>query len=831
MNTVLQDVRYALRNLRKTPVFTAVALLSLALGIGANTAIFSLMDQVLLRALPVANPGELVLFNAGGPHHGRTTGPDTFSYPMYRDLRDRNAVFSGVLAYMDFAASIAKGGRTERARGELVSGDYFEVLGVRAALGRTLTSGDDRKPGAHPLVVLSNEYWRRRFGADRAILNQTIEVNDRALTVIGVLAPGFNGVSVGRPVDLFVPMMMKAQMTPGWDDLENRRSLWLNVMGRLKPGVSRPQAEAAMNTLWRPILEMELREIKDVPPGKFAERFVQKHLTLTDGGKGRSEFRDAFSAPLLVLMGMVGLVLLIACANVANLLIARAASRQKEIAIRLALGAGRRRIVSQLLVESLMLALIGGGLGLLVALWTGGSLIAFLPFEGSLRALSASPDARVLCFNIALSIVTGVLFGLIPALQSTRPNVSGTLKDQAANVSASAAGVGFRKALVVAQVALSLLLLIGAGLFARSLYNLKSLYPGFESAHLTTFAVDPLLNGYSQTRVKALLEQMQQKLQALPGVQSVAMSELGVLKGNDMMRTVYVEGYRAKEGEDLNPNVDYVSPQFFSTMKIPLLAGRDFSNADRAGGPQVAIISEKMAQYFFGHENPIGRRFAFGDHKDKPDIEIVGVVEDSRGNGLRSEAPRFVYLPYPQDVNVDEITFFVRTALDPARSSAALRKVVSELDPNLPIFAMKTMEAQVDEALFTDRIVAALSSFFGLLATLLAAIGLYGVMAYTVARRTREIGVRMALGAGQGGVLWMIMREVSVLSAIGVMIALPAAFALSRLIQSQLYGLVANDPLVIGVATLSLAAVALLAGYVPALRATRIDPIVALRYE
>jgi predicted permease len=672
-------------------------------------------------------------------------------------------------------------------------------------------------------VILSNEYFLRRFGGDRGILNQTISVNDHPFTVIGVLQPGFHGMSVAQAVDLFVPLMMKAQMTPGWDDMTNRRSLWLNVMGRLKAGVSRPQAEAAMNTLWRPILAMELREMKDPLSGKLAERFVGKHLSLTDGGKGRSDFRDQFSAPLLVLMAMVGLVLLIACANVANLLVARAASRQKEIAIRLALGAGRRRIMGQLLVESLILAVIGGGLGLLVAVWTSSFLLAFL--------LSANPDARVLGFNLALSLVTGVLFGMVPALQATRSGVAGTLKEQASAVSAGTGGVGFRKALVVTQVAFSLLLLIGAGLFGRSLYNLKNLYPGFQSDHLMTFAVDPLLNGYSQTRVKALLDRMQHELRALPGIQGVAASELGVLKGNDMMRTVYVEGYRAKEGEDLNPNTDFISPQFFSTMQIPLIGGREFTEADSEGAPKVAIVSEKMARYFFHNENPLGRRFAFGDGKDKPDIEIVGVVKDSRGTALRGEMPRFVFLPYEQDTNVDEITFFVRTAQDPARMGDAIRKVVRNLDPNLPVFAMKTMENQVDEALFTDRIVAVLSCFFGLLATLLAALGLYGVMAYTVARRTREIGVRMALGAGQGGVLWMIMREVAVLAAIGVLIALPASYALSRLIQSQLYGIPANDPLVMGAATLSLAIVALLAGYLPALRATRIDPMVALRYE
>jgi len=779
----------------------------------------------------VKNPGELKLLKVNGPQHGLVMGPDMFSYPMYRDLRDRNRVFGGVAAYFDFSASLAYRGQTGRARMELVSGNFFDVLGVSAPLGRTLTEDDDRNAGAHPLLVMTNDYWRRRFGADTSILNKTVEVNGQPMTVVGVTRAGFNGMSVGTPADFFVPVTMKARMTPGWDDLENRRSLWLTVMGRLKPGVSAQQAEADLNTLLHPVLEMELKDL----PGQsdnFRKRFLARHISLEAGDRGRSQFRETFSAPLLVLMAMVGLVLLIACANVANLLVARAASRQKEMAIRLALGAGRWRIVRQLLVESVTLAVLGGALGMLVAAWTGSFLIGFLPYEGALRTFSSDPDARVMAFSLALSLATGLLFGLVPALQATRSTVAGTLKDQASNVSAGSAHVRFRKALVVAQVTFSLLLLIGAGLFARSLYNLKSLYPGFDSANLMTFSVDPSLNGYSDQRSREFFERLAGALASAPGIQSVTMSELGLLKGNDTISTTSAEGYNAKENENTNLNYNWIGPAYFSTLHVPLLAGREFTERDRAGAPKTAIINEQTARYFFGHANPLGRHLGRGrGPKTKFDMEIVGVVKNSRDTELRGEIPRFVFLPYPQDEHLTQMTVFIRTPRDPAAVTALLRNKTQMLDPNMPLFEVKSMKQQVDESLFTDRIIAILSTFFGLLATLLAAVGLYGVMAYTVARRTREIGVRMALGAGRAEVLWMVLREVVILAAAGIAIALPAAYGLSRLVRSQLFGIGAADPAVMAVAVVLLGGVALLAGYLPALRATRIDPMVALRYE
>jgi predicted permease len=514
---------------------------------------------------------------------------------------------------------------------------------------------------------------------------------------------------------------------------------------------------------------------------------------------------------------------------VANLLVARAAARQKEIAIRLALGAGRRNVIRQLMVESLLLAGIGGAAGLLVAAWAGDLLLSFVPQEASVRSFTTSPDLRVLAFNFAISIVAGLVFGLVPALQTTRPSLAATLKDQAGSVSGAAGQVRFRKVLVVAQIALSMLLLVGAGLFAHSLYNLKSLDPGFHAENLMAFSIDPSLNGYSQKRIQQLYQRLQVEIAVLPGVRAVSPAEVAALTGDSTIDTVVVEGYKNKEGEDMNPNANWVGPGYFSTMGIPLIAGREFTEKDVLGAPKVGIINQKMAHYFFGNENPIGRHFGFSD---KPDIEIVGVVQDTQTNRtLRDEIPRYDYVPYMQDESATEITFYVRTIQPPELTGNALRRVVQQMDSNLPVYDMKTMQTQVDQSLFTERLIAMLSAFFGLLATLLAAIGLYGVMAYTVARRTREIGIRMALGADRSKVVWLVMHDVALMAAIGIGIGLPGGVALGRLVRAQLFGMSPADPATLAAATTILAAVALLAGYIPARRATSVDPTTALRYE
>ena len=827
--TLAQDVRYALRTLIKTPAFTIVVVLTLALGIGANTAIFSLTDQVLLRLLPVKSPEQLVLLDGPGAFQGRTFNNGTFSYPMYRDFRDQNTVFDGVIARFPAPLTMGSQGQSERVSGELVSGNYFEVLGVRAHIGRTLAPDDDRTPGGHPVAVLSHNYWMRRFGGNPAVLNQTITLNSVPMTIVGVAQAGFYGITGGESPDVMVPVMMKAQMTPTWDDLQNRRSRWLTVMARLKPSVTVERAEAAMNVVYRQINEQELKEIK-TPSKSFRERFLTKHLYLRAGAKGQSDLRKDFATPILVLSAMVGLVLLIACANVANLLVARGAARQKEVAIRLALGASRAAVVRQRLIESLVLSAAGAAVGLAFAWWTGALLLKTLPFEEAVRTMNAAPDARVTAFAIAVACLTALVFGLAPALQSTRPVLTSTLKDESGSVVGGTGQARFRKALVIAQVGLSVLLLAGAALFARSLYNLKTLDPGFQSDQLLAFSVDPSLNGYPRARALSIFRQLEEQLAAIPGVRSAGASTIALMTNSDWSSTVKVEGYHAKEGEDMNPNVNAVGPGFFATIGQPLIAGREFTVKDVDGAPRVAIINETMAKYFFGTSSPIGRHIGWG-RDATPAIEIVGVARDSKMSRLRQQIPRVVYTPYMQESEIGDMTFYARAHGDAAGMGTLVRQTAQRVDASLPVFNMKTMTTVVSESLFIERIVAALSVAFGALATLLAAIGLYGVMSYSVARRTREIGIRMALGAERSSVLWLVLREVTLMVVVGVAIGVPIALALSRVVQSQLFALSAQDPLALAGAAVVLIAVALLAGYLPARRATRIDPMLALRYE
>jgi putative ABC transport system permease protein len=829
MMTLWQETKYAARSLRKSPSFALIVVLTLGIGIGANAAIFSLMDQVLLRMLPVRDPGQLVFLDGPGAFQGRTLNNMTFSYPMYTDFRDRNEVFSGLLARFPSPMTVAWQGRSERASGDLVSGNYFDVLGVQPALGRVFNAADDRTPGAHPVVVLSHGYWQRRFAADPSILNQTLVVNGHPLTIVGVAAPGFNGIQVGSASDVMVPLMMKAQMTPTWNDLDNRRSRWLTLMGRLKPGVSAEQAEVQLNVVYRQVNEMEVQNIPNAS-ATFRQRFVAKHLEVLPAGRGLSDMRTQFSTPLIVLMCMVAVVLLVACANVANLMLARSTTRQREIALRMALGAGRGRIVRQRLVESLMLAVTGALVGLAFAAWTGRVLLAALPGDPTTQTLSATPDARVVVFTLLLSMITALVFGIAPAWSATRPAVTSALKEESGSVAGGGRQARARRALVAAQVALSMMLLAGAGLFARSLFNLRAVDTGFPIDNLLTFSLDPSLSGYNRERSLALFEQVQQSLAGVNSVRSVSMSEVGAFTGNAWGMTVRVDGYQQKEDENLNPNVDGVGPGYFATMGVPLIAGREFTDRDIVGAPKVAIINETMARYFFGDTNPIGRRFGFG-RGNPTDIEIVGVVKDIRTMQMNEQPPRYAYIPYRQDENVTQLTYVVRIAGDAAASATSVRQAVQRLDPNLPIFDMKAMAAQVSESLYVQRMVAALSVAFGALATLLAAIGLYGVMSYVVARRTREIGIRMALGAERASVLWLVLKEVAVLAIAGVAVGFIGALYLTKRIESQLFGLSPHDPLTLAAAVAVLVAVALAAGLLPARRATAIDPIIALRTE
>jgi predicted permease len=834
METLWQDMKYSLRMLRKSPGFTVVAVLTLALGIGANTAIFSLTDQVLLRLLPVKNPQELVVLRAPGPKRGHTnTDGDeaaSFSYPLYKDLRDHNEAFSGLLARFAAPLSVSFQGQTERAEGELVSGNYFEVLGVPATVGRTFTQDDDRVAGGHPLAVLSYGYWNRRFASNPAVLNQTLLINGNLITVVGVSRAGFSGVQVGQSPDIFIPMAMKAQITPNWDGLDNRLDHWLAIMGRLKPGVSRQQAEVSTTGLLRSILQEEVK--LSTYSDDLREKFLHRAIVLDSGGRGRQILQSDVAAPLLALAAMVGLVLLIACTNVANLLLARGASRQREFAIRLAMGAGRWRLVRQLLSESLVLSLLGGGAGLLVASWTMGVLMKSISTSQGVTGLTAELDYRVLGFSLALTLLTGVLFGLLPALQSTRPELAETLKDQSAKSSAGHGQVRLRRALVVGQVALTLLLLLGAGLFGKSIYNLSRVDLGLSADRILTFSVAPALSGYSPERTLGLVNDLRQGMASLPGVRSVSGATVPILAGDDEGSNLTVEGYQVPPDEELQVLRNEIGPGFFSTLGIPLLSGREFGDGDTAANLPVAVINESLARKVFKGRNPIGGRMAFGSGtKLQAQMEVVGVVKDNKHENVRDAVRPFVYTPYAQMTKLGRLTFYLRAVQAPDALVGALRAEVLRQAPNVPVFDLKTLDAQIQESLYTENVLATLSSCFGLLAALLSAVGIFGLMAYVVGQRTREIGIRMALGARRWDVLWMILREVGKMAAIGVVLGLPAALALGYYAQSLLYGVKATDLPMMAAAIILVSAVALLAGYFPARSASRTDPLVALRYE
>jgi predicted permease len=841
------DIRYALRGFERTPLFTVVAVFSLAFGIGANTAVFSLLDQVMLRLLPVKHPEQLVLLKERGMHYGSNSGMNALSYPMYHDFSEHNDVFAGMFCRFSFDASLGFGNRTERVPAELVSGSYFPVLGVAAALGRTFTPDDDRTLNGPPLAVLSYSFWQDRFAADKGILNQTLIVNGHSLTVIGVAQKGFDGIQLGHSAKIFVPVTMKAQMTPLWDAMKDRRWRWVNAFGRMKPGVSIQQAQAALQPFMHSMLEMEVKEPAFRNASDYARReFLKDSIGVLPGSQGQSYLRMELSTPLWVLMALTGTVLLLACANLANLMLARAASREREMAVRLAMGAGRRRIVGQLLVESLLLSTLGATLGLALAFGADQFLLAaYLPADAAGGvAISAIPDVRILLFTIAVMFVTVLIFGLAPAIQGSRADIAPTLKDQAGSV-VSGGNVALRKALVTAQVALSLLLLIGAGLFLRTLDNLRDLGPGFSAERLVGFNIDPSLNGYSVERGKNFYLRLTDELASTPGVQSVGLASMRILEGGEWDSSMTVEGYTARADQNPQPYMNSISPNYFATLGVPILQGRDFTVKDTLNVshghpedglndhvPATVMINESFAKKYFKGRSPLGLHLGFGsDPNTRTDMEIVGVVKDMKYTSLRDEIPVQAYIPYLASPFAGGMTVYLRTTLDPRLVMGAVRRKVHNLDPNIPVYEMRTTQEQIDLSLRNERLVASLSTVFGALATLLAVIGLYGVMAYTVARRTREIGIRMALGAEQGNVIWMIMREVLLLVGVGVLVGVPLAMGLSSLIKSQLFGMAPHDPLTLTLATIGLAAVACLAGFVPALRASRVDPTRALRYE
>ncbi len=852
LETSFNDVRFGLRQLRRNPGFAAVAVLTLALGIGANTAMFTLLDQVLLRMLPVKNPQQLVLLTMRGRHYGNNWGGNAISYPMFKDFQEHNEVFSGMFCRFPTTASLSADGRSELVNAELVSGTYFDVLGVTTAVGRTFTPDDNTIPDGHPIVILSYGFWKQRFAADPAIVGKTVLINNNRMTVIGVAQQGFDGVELGYVPNIFVPLMMRKEIIPTapLDMLTDRRTRWVNAFGRLKPGITLERAKVALQPFMHSMLEMEVQEPAFSRASPFVrQQFLKAYIDVLPGSQGRASFRQQLSTPLWVLMAATGLVLLIACANIANLLLARATGRQKEIAVRMAIGASRARIVRQLLIETLSLSVLGALAGLLVAYWAVSALVAVYLHSDSLGlsnssslSISSSPDFRVLMFTIAVTIVTAVLFGLAPALQTTKPNIGLTLKDQAGSVVRSG-NDAVRKTLVIVQVALSFLLVLGAGLFLRTLNKLSGLGPGFPTDRLVSFEVDPSLGGYTDTQSKAFYQRLTDNLSSVPGVRAVGLASVRILEDNESDSTMTVEGFTpSKPGENAEPFMNDVSPNYFATLGVPVIAGRDFTVQDvhsvQHGGkpdstaPTVIIINETFAKKYFPGQNPLGRHMGYGgDPGTKTDMEIIGVVKDIKYTNLRDEIPEQAFLPYLGDRQIGNMTVYMRTSVDPSQMISIARQKVRDQDSSLPVYSARTMDQQISNSLSTERMIASLSSVFGIIATLLAAIGLYGVMAYTVARRTREIGIRMALGAERSRVIWMVMRDVLILIAVGVCIGLPLSWALTRMVQSQLFGVTPHDPFTMIFAGVCLATVACAAGWIPAFRASRLDPVIALRHE
>ena len=813
MDTLLQDVRFGFRLLTKNPGFALVALVSLALGIGANTAIFSLMDKLLLRQLPVERPEQLVsVASYGGKNN-------SFSYPLYTDYRDRNPVFSGLAAYFEAAFSLSDNGSTERVHGDLVSGNFFDVLGVTPAVGRFFAEEEDRTPGAHAVAVISYGLWKRRFNADPRVINRTVLLNAQPFTIIGVAPAEFTGVVRGSSPDLYVPMMMQDAAMPTWSGaIANRNMTWLELIGRLKPDFSRQQAQAAF-AAFAAQLKQEIS----------SDENLDADIVLGDASRGQMYDVTEVASPLAWLMGMVGLVLLIACANVANLLIARAAARRKEIAIRLAIGAGRARLVRQLLTESLLLSVAGGALGLLVARWLADLLVSFLP--PNRLVVETTLDRRVLLFTLLLSVLTGIVFGLAPALQSSKPDVVAALKNEAATAGGRARRLSLRNLLVVSQVALSLLVLTSAGLCVRSLQKLLSIDMGFEPARVLVMSLDVALNGYQEPRGRAFFAQLTERLAALPGVESASLAALVPLADSSMNRSVRVEGYTPPDGRPtINFGFNIVGPNYFRTLGLPLIRGRDFAPQDREGAKRVVIINETIARTYWPDQDAIGKQIIFGRPGNEQYVEVVGVVKDTKYRSL-TEAPRpMMYLPLAQYYRAG-MALHVRSAGDPRALAAMVRREVQALDANLPVYNLRTLEDQRAGSLYVARFAATLSGFFGALALLLASVGIYGVMAYAVSRRTREIGIRMALGADRGVVLRMVLGEGLLLIGTGLGVGVLVTLAVTRLMAGLLYGVSATDPVTLIAVPIILVGVALGACFVPARRATRVNPMAALRYE
>jgi predicted permease len=835
MKGLFQDLSFGLRQLRKNPGFTSVAVITLALGIGANTAIFTVVNALLLKTLPVKDPQQLVVVgdatNVNGTSNG-TPQTDIFSYPLYKELRDQNSVFSGLSAsatnHRVQVATGQGGPLDEKVIGRMVSGNYFTVLGLEPAAGRLISDSDDTAENANPVVVLGYDYWQRKFATSPSVIGSDIRLNDTPFTVVGVAPPGFEGDVVGERMALYVPLSMQPAMVRGrhWRNTPN--TSWLSLIGRLKPGVGPAQAEANLNLVFQ---QAQKGDYGAKLSSDDRKAIRDLHINVSPGGTGLSELRGDYRIPLLLLMGIVGLVLLIACVNVANLLLARAAIRNREIAVRLAIGAHPRRLLQQLLTESVLLALIGGLAGSLLAVFGVRLLVRLF---GSDTALPLSPDVRVLAFTVVVSLFTGILFGLAPALKTLGVSVTPALKDASRATRGSGSRFGWGKGLIAAQVALSLLVLFAATLLVRSLQNLMTQNFGYNRDRLIIARIDPVAAGYTNDGMKRLAPELLARIANLPELRAVTYSTNGLFSGTESSEEVIVPGYVANEAGGRISDEDYVGPDYFGVVGIPILAGRGIELQDTATSTRVAVVNGAMVKHFFAGQNPIGRQFRIDDQDwlDKP-FTVVGVSGNAKdhGSSLREDVRSRFYMAFQQVPMPTQIVIEARASGAPSAAVGDIMSAIRATDPHLPISWVRTLDTLVSDSAANQILLARLSTFFAGLALVLACVGLYGVMSYTVSGRTREIGVRMALGAGRSDVLQMVLREGMLLVAIGLAFGIPLALLVCRTLHSFLFGLKSTDPLSLSVVVLTLSMVAVLAGLIPARRAAKTEPMVALRYE
>jgi predicted permease len=818
---VLQDGRYALRALRSSPGFSAIAILSLALGIGANTAIFSLINAVILKTLPVSHPEQLVQLVM------KTEGGTSFTNPIWEQVRDRQDVFSGALAYSPIRLNLAGGGEVRNANTSWVSGDFFRTLGVNPILGRTFTAADDKR-GCPVVGVLSYDFWQREYGGAADVFERRLTLSSHPVQIVGVAPPGFNGIQVGETVEIYLPLCAEGTLVRENSALDKRANWWLWIFARLKPGISEQQALARMNTLAPQLFAATMPS--GYPPD--AQKYhLNRRFDLLPGASGYSSIRRDYTAALYALMAAVGVVLLIACANVANLLVSRASTRRKEIAIRMAIGAGRARLIRQLLTESLLLSSVGAVLGALFAEWASRMLVRFLDTSNSTVVLDLSIDVRVLAFTMGVAVATGILFGLAPAWQGVHVDPHSAMKANARGVVESHARFGLGKMLVTAQVALSLVLLVGAGLMLKTFAKLATVDTGFDKNQVLLIRVDPRYASVPPDRRLPLYQELQQRLGAIPGVRSASFADITPVSGSDSNQVVHVEGYVPKSRKDMVVWTNSISAGFFASMETPLIAGRDFNEHDTLHAPLVAVINQSMASKFFGSPlSAVGKTFRNGWNEISGPIQIIGVVKDTKYTSLRAEGEAIAYYPLSQLPPMRWANFVLRASGPAASLIPGVKAAVDEVNHDITL-QFRTLALQVDESLGRERLLATLSGFFGALALGLAVIGLYGVMSYNVARRRNEIGIRMALGAEQARVLRMVLGEVAVLIVAGLGLGLAVAVSSTRLLASLLYRLEPNDPTTLVTACVVLAVSAVVAGLLPARRAANLDPMTALREE